>query len=135
MRDLFLSAAAAVMTITAAPPRAAGEPAIVFFDWGKPNIRGEDEAVLDKIAERWAATPSARLVVSGHSDRSGSAGANLRTSKRRAIEVGDYLARRGVSGSAITIEAYGEQRPIVETEDGVREVQNRRVEIRFVADR
>ena len=31
----------------------------------------------------------------------------------------------------MTVTAYGESRPIVATEDGVREVQNRRVEIRF----
>jgi outer membrane protein OmpA-like peptidoglycan-associated protein len=43
-----------------------------------------------------------------------------------------YLVEHGVPGTAMTIQVYGEQRPIVPTEDGVREVQNRRVEIRFV---
>ena len=44
----------------------------------------------------------------------------------------DYLVAHGVPASAMVLEAYGEQRPIVGTDDGVREVQNRRVEIRFL---
>ena len=39
------------------------------------------------------------------------------------------LVARGVSRSAITVQAYGESRPLVATADGVREPQNRRVEI------
>ena len=39
------------------------------------------------------------------------------------------LEKRGVPSDAISIAAYGEEKPLVPTEDGVREVQNRRVEI------
>jgi outer membrane protein OmpA-like peptidoglycan-associated protein len=105
---------------------------MVFFDWGKPEIRSDDKAVLDKIAEEWRAEPNSRLLLSGHSDRSGPTGVNLRSSRRRAETVRAYLVEHGVPGTAMTIQVYGEQRPIVPTEDGVREVQNRRVEIRFV---
>jgi outer membrane protein OmpA-like peptidoglycan-associated protein len=108
-------------------------PAMVFFDWGKREIRRDDQEVLDKIAERWRAQPGARLVLSGHSDRSGPGWANLRASKQRAAAVQDYLVEHGVAASAITLQAFGEQQPVVNTEDGVREVQNRRVEISFVA--
>ena len=105
-------------------------PAMVFFDWGKLEIRGEDKAVLDKVATQWATTPGARITISGYSDRSGPSAVNLRTSKRRAEAVHDYLAAHGVARSAMTMQAYGEQMPVVMTEDGVREVQNRRVEIK-----
>jgi Cu-Zn family superoxide dismutase len=37
----------------------------------------------------------------------------------------------GVPAAAIAVSAFGESRPIVPTEDGVREAQNRRVEISF----
>ena len=105
---------------------------MVFFDWGKLEIRSDDKAVLDKVAEQWRAQPGARLVLSGHSDRSGPGRANVRASKRRAIAVQDYLVEQGVPASAMTLQAFGEQRPVVPTEDGVREVQNRRVEIGIV---
>ena len=109
-----------------------GRPPMVFFDWGKLEIRSDDKAVLDKVAEQWRAQPGARLVLSGHSDRSGPGWANVRASKRRAIAVQDYLVDQGVPASAMTLQAFGEQRPVVPTEDGVREVQNRRVEISIV---
>ena len=108
---------------------AAPTPLFLFFDWGKPDIRGDDQAVLDQAAAAWRARPGARLRLSGHSDRSGGARYNLAASRRRAETVEAELVRRGVPGTSIEIAAYGERRPLVPTEDGVREVQNRRVEI------
>ena len=105
---------------------------IVFFDWSKPDINRDAAAILDKVTAEVAGRPGSRLVLAGHSDRSGPAGANLRSSKRRAEAVRDYLVKHGVPAGAITFQAYGEQQPIVATEDGVREVQNRRVEIQFI---
>lgn len=105
---------------------------IVFFDWAKPDINRDAAEILDKVAAQYSATPGARLQLSGHSDRSGPAGANLRSSRKRAEKVRDYLAAHGVPATAMTLQAYGEEQPIVSTEDGVREVQNRRVEIKLV---
>ena len=106
-------------------------PLMLFFDWGKPAIRSDDQAVLDQAAAAWRANPAARLEISGYADRSGSSRANLLASKRRAETVYAELIKRGVPASAMTLQAFGEQRPLVPTEDGVREVQNRRVEIRI----
>lgn len=105
---------------------------IVFFDWSKPDINRDAAEILDKVAGEVAGHPGSRLVIAGHSDRSGPAGVNLRSSKRRAEAVRDYLTTRGVPARAMSVEAFGEQQPFVATEDGVREVQNRRVEIRLV---
>jgi len=41
------------------------------------------------------------------------------------------MAGKGVPDSAMTTEAFGESKPLVDTADGVREPQNRRVEITF----
>jgi outer membrane protein OmpA-like peptidoglycan-associated protein len=50
-------------------------------------------------------------------------------SLRRANAVKDSLVREGVPASAITVIGRGESNPLVPTGDGVREPQNRRVEI------
>ncbi|RMF00332.1 MAG: flagellar motor protein MotB, partial [Alphaproteobacteria bacterium] len=42
-----------------------------------------------------------------------------------------FMETLGVSGDAITTQAFGENAPLIETLDGVREPQNRRVEITF----
>jgi len=72
-----------------------------------------------------------RVEIAGHADRSGPDAVNLAASRRRAAAVKTYLAAHGVAAAAISVSAYGETRPIIVTEDGVREAQNRRVEISF----
>ena len=67
----------------------------------------------------------------GHTDRLGAASDNLALSRRRANSVRAGLIHRGLPEGLITTEASGETRPLVETEDGAREPQNRRVEISF----
>lgn len=107
-------------------------PTLLFFDWGKSELSGDAKASLDKVAERYrqAARP---MTIDGHSDRSGADASNLASSRRRARIVRDYLVDRGVPDSAMSVRAYGETWPIIATADGVREVQNRRVEIRWSA--
>jgi outer membrane protein OmpA-like peptidoglycan-associated protein len=121
MLTLFLAAAAT----TQAP--AAPAPMMIFFDSGKREIRREWEPVIEEAAKQ--ALAGTRLQVTGHSDRSGSAGVNRRSALERAQVVADALVARGVPRSALSVASEGEDRPIVPTEDGVREIQNRRVDI------
>ena len=104
----------------------------VFFDWGKSELSSDATAILDGVAAHYVAAPGPMLI-DGHSDRSGPAGPNLASSRQRAEQARNYLAAHGVPVGAMRVRAYGESVPIIATEDGVREVQNRRVEIRFVA--
>jgi outer membrane protein OmpA-like peptidoglycan-associated protein len=122
------------MTAGVAAQEAAAVPAapiMVFFDWGKGEIRSDDAATLDKVAEAYRARPSARLKLTGYTDRSGSAATNRRAGLARAETVRAELGRRGIPRNAITVASFGEEQPLVPTEDGVREVQNRRVVIEF----
>jgi outer membrane protein OmpA-like peptidoglycan-associated protein len=106
-------------------------PTYIFFDWGKKELTSDATATLDGVAERYGQAPRP-LLLDGHSDRSGPAASNLNSSRRRAEAARDYLVSHGVPAAAIRVRAYGESMPIIATEDDVREVQNRRVEIRFV---
>ena len=65
----------------------------------------------------------------GHADRSGSDAYNVELSRRRAEAVASLLASAGIPRASITTDARGEEQPRVPTADGVREPQNRRVEI------
>lgn len=123
----MLGAVAAAQEPAAGPP----QPAMVFFDWGKGEIRSDDEATLDRVAEAWRTRPSAHLTLTGHTDRSGSAAVNRASGLKRAATVRAELEQRGIPRNAISIASFGEEQPLVPTEDGVREVQNRRVVIAF----
>ena len=70
-----------------------------------------------------------RIQVTGYTDRSGSPGYNQRLSERRAEAVADALQRLGVPSSDMAVSGRGENDNRVPTAPGVREPQNRRVEI------
>jgi outer membrane protein OmpA-like peptidoglycan-associated protein len=106
-------------------------PYIVFFDWDKSDITPEAATILNNAASAYANCGSAAVMLAGHADRSGSAQYNVGLSQRRADAVRSYIAARGVPDTRISTEAFGETMPRVPTADGVRELQNRRVEITY----
>ncbi len=114
-----------------APAAVSAGPFIVFFDWDKSEITSEARSILDNAASAYQQTGKAAVMLAGHADRSGSDAYNIALSQRRADAVRTYLAGRGVPDTAISSQALGESRPLVHTADGVREPQNRRVEISF----
>ncbi|WP_426957141.1 OmpA family protein [Muricoccus radiodurans] len=117
-----------------ATPVVAAQPTVartylVFFDWDRADLTDRARQIIAEAANASRSTQTTRIEVAGHADRSGTPQYNQRLSQRRAEVVAAELARNGVSRSAISISAFGESRPLVPTADGVREPQNRRVEI------
>ena len=106
-------------------------PFLVFFDWDRSVITPEAAAILDRAAEQYAATGQTSVTLAGHADKSGKPDYNVALSQRRADAVKAYMTGKGVAAGVISTEAFGETRPLVDTADGVREPQNRRVEITF----
>lgn len=106
-------------------------PYIVFFDWDKSDITPEAASILDNAISNYNDCGNAQVMLAGHADRSGSASYNVGLSQRRADAVKAYLSGRGIPGGVIGTEAFGESRPRVDTADGVRELQNRRVEVMY----
>src|SRR3546814_6957398 len=52
-------------------------------------------------------------------------------SERRNASTRSYLTSHGIPDGSISSQAFGESNPRVPTADGVRELQNRRVEITY----
>lgn len=103
---------------------------IVFFDFNSVELTADSEAIL-KRAYNDARNKNANFDVVGHADRSGSADYNVGLSKRRALTVKSELARLGIKRRNVQTSAKGESAPLVSTADGVKEPQNRRVEVTF----
>ena len=106
-------------------------PFIVFFEWDKSDITPEAASILDNAVTQYQSCGNAQVMLAGHADKSGSASYNVGLSQRRADGVKAYLSSHAIPDSVISTEAFGESRPRVETADGVREVQNRRVEVTY----
>jgi len=103
----------------------------VFFDWDAYNITSAGMQVVGRAADQYKAGGRVRLEVAGYTDLSGAAGYNQRLSERRANAVADALARLGVPRSDMAVSGHGIDNPRIPTALGVREPQNRRVEIVF----
>jgi len=102
---------------------------IIFFDWDQDVITQEAMGILSEAANYAKQAGVARIVLTGHADRSGSASYNEGLSLRRANNAMAELVNLGIAQDAIAVFAKGEAEPLVPTDDGVREPQNRRVEI------
>ena len=102
---------------------------MVFFDWDRSNLSQQALNTIRQAADQFKATGKARITATGHADRSGPENYNMALSLRRANAVKDALVRDGVPATAISVIGKGETQPLVPTADGVREPQNRRVEI------
>ncbi|HWL68034.1 MAG TPA: OmpA family protein [Geminicoccus sp.] len=107
---------------------------IVFFAWDDATITPVGQTVLEEVAAAYRSGQSPRIVLAGHADRSGTEAYNLQLSERRAKNAAALLTTMGVPAEAMDVTWYGETRPRVPTEDGVREPQNRRVEFTLPAD-
>lgn len=106
-------------------------PFIVFFDWDKADVTVAASGTLDSALRAYGNCGSVAIMLAGHTDASGTTQYNLRLSERRNEAVQRYLAGRGIAASSIDGQGYGENNQRVPTADGVRELQNRRVEITY----
>lgn len=136
---LFLLAAAASQAASPSPTCPAGLtaspgapcPTLVFFDSSEADISRDAAAALDAVLADWRKGGFSRVILDGHGDLSGPAPANRHMARQRAQAVAAWLAEHGLSSASIKVRSLGESRPIILTADGVREPQNRRVEVRL----
>jgi outer membrane protein OmpA-like peptidoglycan-associated protein len=132
--QLFNAPAAAPAPAPVAAPVAAPAPApaktyLVFFDWDKANLTSRATQIIAQAAVDSKSQSVTTLDVSGYTDTSGTPVYNQGLSERRAKVVAAQLVTDGVPASEIEIHAYGATHLLVPTGPGVREPQNRRVEI------
>ncbi|MBT6961008.1 MAG: OmpA family protein, partial [Rhodospirillaceae bacterium] len=112
-----------------APAPRLPEKFIVFFDWDKSNLTTTAQQIVNDAQAYANREGAVRIAATGHADRSGSTAYNLGLSERRAQAVRAELIRLGIPTNEIAIMWKGESENLAATNDGVREPQNRRVEI------
>lgn len=108
-------------------------PGNVTFNTNEFAIRNEFYSVLDSVAQVLYKFTDTNLVVTGHTDSTGSADYNYNLSNRRATSVANYLAQRGVAQNRLISQGMGPDRPIASNANEAGRAQNRRVELQIVA--
>jgi outer membrane protein OmpA-like peptidoglycan-associated protein len=109
---------------------------VLYFGSNQATLGAEAKAMLDDLAAAYVQSGenAPQIAISGYADTSGSAAYNSILSQRRANAVRDYLIGRGVPSAGLTTQAFGENRPAVETPEGVPDPTSRRVELSIGAE-
>ncbi len=112
-----------------APAPSVSKSYLVFFDFNKSDLTADATTIVDQAAKNAGPAKVTQLTVTGHTDTVGSDAYNMRLSRRRAESVAAQLEKDGIPSSEIEIVAKGKRDLLVPTKDGVKEPQNRRVQI------
>ena len=102
---------------------------ILYFNEATTDLTENFEKLLPGILSTIEARKSREVSIVGHTDRAGSRPQNYKLGLERASRVKEILISRGVDPSIIDVSSHGEDNPLIQTEDGVLEPMNRRVEV------
>jgi outer membrane protein OmpA-like peptidoglycan-associated protein len=96
------------------------------------GLSAADKKRLDLIAGYTGLDPSVtRIVVHAHTDNEGRKGHNWELSRLRGQTVVDYLKKRGVAESLLTMHYWGRTRPLVANTSKANKAKNRRTYIQM----
>ncbi|MCS2163737.1 OmpA family protein [Scandinavium sp. H11S7] len=120
-------------------PAAKTEPKIIrldsisLFDSGKSDLKPGSTKVLVNSLVGIKAKPGWLIVVSGHTDNTGTPPLNQTLSLRRAESVRNWMRDTGdVPESCFAVQGYGASRPVATNDTAEGRAANRRVEISLV---
>lgn len=109
----------------------------IHFDYDKATIKSVSFPLLNQVAQVLIEHPEIVSVsIEGHTDDIGTATYNRDLALRRAGAVRDYLESQGVARSRMTVQSFGEDRPLQSNATEQGRATNRRVEFitRYEAD-
>ncbi len=101
----------------------------VNFEYDAAVLTPESLAVLDRVAASLRDWPEVGVEIGGHTDARGSDVYNQKLSERRAQAVKEYLESKGIGASRVTVQGYGEKRPVADNTTDEGRARNRRVEL------
>ena len=104
-------------------------PGNITFASGNADIAQNFLSVLDSVNLVLKEFDKTLVVVSGHTDSSGSDALNQNLSEKRAQSVANNLSNSGVISDRLEIIGFGETQPIADNDTEEGKMQNRRVEI------
>lgn len=103
----------------------------ILFDYDKSTVRSDENATLSQITQDISKYNPSQVTVTGYTDSSGKADYNQSLSREREQAVSRALLERGIQNQTLEREARGEYDQAVETADGVKNQDNRRVVVDF----
>ncbi len=106
---------------------------VVYFDFDQDNLKPEFQAIIACHAKYLRDRPSSRMALEGHADERGTREYNLGLGERRGNAVSAAIQGSGGSGSQMTVNSLGEERPTCLDSNEDCWAKNRRVEISYTS--
>ncbi len=110
-------------------------PGNITFKTDSADINSSFYSVLNSVAKVLNKYSNSTVMVSGHTDNTGSAEYNLNLSRERAQSVASYLQGQGVKSSRFEVLGLGSSNPIASNDTANGRAQNRRVEIKIIPNK
>lgn len=110
-------------------------PGNITFKTDSADINSSFYSVLNSVAKVLNKYSNSTVMVSGHTDSTGSADYNLNLSRERAGSVASYLQGQGVKASRFEVLGLGASNPIASNDTVAGRAQNRRVEIKIIPNK
>lgn len=104
----------------------------VLFPLNSSYLTDQAKAEIDKLVKLLNDYPGASLIVDGHTDATGTEEYNQWLSEKRAESVKKYAVEKGLDGSKITTNGYGQSKPVAPNNTKEGRQKNRRVEVTIV---
>lgn len=111
----------------AAPPKFVGH-----FDFDDADLMKSEIPELNEFADYMNEVTDSKVSITGHTDSMGPESYNQALSEKRAQDVADYLAGKGISAERMTVSGMGESAPIADNSTKAGRADNRRVEVEIV---
>ena len=96
---------------------------------GGATLTPQSQSELDDILTAATSRPGGEIIITGHTDTTGTPEANDRISQERANALRDFLTGRGFPAERVQAIGRGQRELLVPTGPGVDEAKNRRVVI------
>lgn len=101
---------------------------LIEFDVDKTFIKPIYRDKIKEVADFMETHPNSTAVIEGHTDSTASEAYNMDLSRRRAESVRDYLVNNfGIASEKLTLEWFGESRPVASNATAEGRQRNRRV--------
>lgn len=129
--DLQLKDKKPVVVLPPPPPPAAPEvfKYIIYFDFDKHVITEESAAILNEVKAKLNENSAYKCTLNGHTDVEGGEGYNKKLSSLRSKTARSFLKKLGIDPKRVTIDFFGEEKPVIQTRNIKEAKKNRRVEI------
>ncbi|WP_313645380.1 OmpA family protein [Pseudomonas sp.] len=116
-------------------PRTIRLDSLALFNSGSAQLKPESTKFLVNAFAGIKAQPGWLIVITGHTDATGSDEQNLRLSRARAAAVHDWIQHMGdIPGNCFAVQGLGASEPVASNDTEQGRSANRRVEIRLVPE-